>query len=124
MNSKEIREAFGDQINLENMKLNPGDIQLIKKIGLNIGELEGKSELFERTIKSFSSDGRFIRHIREIYQFVIINGKLAINYIEEFSDDDGMEGRSENTIEKGRDLLNMVKDLMKKSKDLSDILSD
>lgn len=124
MNSKEIREKFGDLIDLENMKLNPGDMKQISKIGQNLKNLVGKEEIFEYSERNWSSDGKYIRKFHEVFKFLMIKGKLGIHHIVNYSDDDGTSGGYENTITGGREILNTIKKLIKRGNETAKMLTD
>lgn len=123
MNSKDIRDTFGNLINLENMKLNPGDMTQITKIGQNINDLVGKEEVFEYTERNWSSEGKYIRKTYEVFKFVMIQGKLGIHHIVSYHDDDGTSGGYENTITGGREILNIIKKLIKRGSETAKKLS-
>jgi hypothetical protein len=82
--------------------------QCLEDLSTQYDRFKGKEQTIVRNDVGFCSDGKYTRETTTKYSFLEDNKGINVNI--SYQDDDGQTGESNYTIDKGRDIINFLKE--------------
>ncbi len=110
---KDEKKSFiSKTIDLANGRFKDSEINILENLVKNRAEFNGSAKSFERTFDGFSSDGRYRRNERTTFTIKDLGDKIHIEEITEVNDDDGYSNKFVKTYKTGREIINILKNLL------------
>jgi hypothetical protein len=108
-NEKKVKKEYLSKfLDLNNGHYKDGEIDTLTDLVDNRESMNGKTRSIKHCFDDWCSDGKYRRNEETKYTFHGDSDKISVNKKYSYHDDDGQTGGYEESINTGRELLNLL----------------